>query len=132
VLKCFDFTIKLPKLHIVTIHELFDAFFGRVVILADDVNGAQKMAVVVDDVRAVLLHWLAPPSKNTLQHPKCHLTRFTSWKPRARYFGGPGPEEFTHSSMSDACLPAHSFEHNIHCSLVYTIRIMRRALFRVK
>jgi hypothetical protein len=37
-----DFTIKLPKLYIVTIKQLFGALSGRVVVIAEDVDGLIK------------------------------------------------------------------------------------------
>jgi hypothetical protein len=53
-----DFTIKLPKLYIVTIKQLFGALSGRIVVIAEDVDGPDKMPVVTNHVRPILCHWL--------------------------------------------------------------------------
>jgi hypothetical protein len=74
-LKCLDFASKLPKLYVVAVNQLRSVLFRRVVIIAEEINRSDKMAVITNNVRSIFGHRARSPSWPSYgaQNAKCQF-----------------------------------------------------------
>jgi hypothetical protein len=55
-LKFLDPAVVLPKLNVVIINHFAGAFPGTVVVIANEIDGFLKMAVMADEVGSIVCH----------------------------------------------------------------------------
>jgi hypothetical protein len=76
-----DAALALPKLYMVTIHELLGVFFGGVVVGADKLDGPHELAVNTDNASSILGHLTGP---SQVEKRSLHILKFMTCLPGSR------------------------------------------------